>query len=181
MSTIEDPVLSLHGMFRDVLRGPDGNVIWDRGWHNNAIVTSCHTLLAGFMAGGPTATKGAQGLLVGQGLDAWDGPSGPPQATPAQTQLVDPNPATVPLGLLQFTFLTGSTPSAKPTNRLQIVATLGPKVPPWPDGNHVTVNLREFGLVAEINGKPALVNYVTHPVIVKDPDSTLTRTIWLVF
>ncbi|WP_437594141.1 hypothetical protein [Sorangium sp. So ce1000] len=181
MSTIEAPGLDLRGMYRDVLRGSDGNVVWDRGWKSNAIVTSCHTLLAGFMAGAPTSTKGIQGLMVGQGLDAWDGPSGAPPATAAQTKLVDPNPFTVPLASLQFTFLTGGTPSAQPTNRLQIVATLGPNLPSWPDGNHASGNLREFGLVAEINGAPTLVNYVTHPVIVKDPSSTLTRTIWLVF
>ena len=28
---------------------------------------------------------------------------------------------------------------------------------------------------------PPLINYVTHPAIVKDPTSTLERTIWLVF
>ncbi len=181
MSTIESPSLGLHGMFRDVLSAPDGSVLWDRGWRKNAIVTSCHTLLASFMAGAPTQTKGIQGLVVGQGLDAWDGPGGAPPATPAQTWLVDPNPWTAPLSALQFTFLSGGAPSAQPTNRLQIIVTLGPKMPLWPDGNHASGNLREFGLVAEINGVPKLVNYVTHPVIVKDPSSTLTRTIWLVF
>ena len=42
-------------------------------------------------------------------------------------------------------------------------------------------SLGEFGLVGQLNGVETLINYVTHPVIVKDPLSTLTRTVWLVF
>ena len=180
MPTIDAPADGLHGMYRDVVRAADGRVQWDSGWHANAIVTSCHTVLAGFMSGAPTTTLGVQGLLVGQGRDAWDA-TGPPPPTPAQVKLVDPSPFTVPRAALQFTYLVGSTPSVQPTNRLQIVATMGPNVPTWPDANHASGNLREFGLVAQLNGAPTLVNYVTHPVIVKDPSSTLTRTIWLVF
>jgi hypothetical protein len=179
MATIETLDGGLRGFYRDVLRGSDGHALWDRGWQKNAIVTSCHSLLAGFMAGAPTTAAGIQGLLLGQGLDAWD-VAGPPLATPAQTALVDPHPFLVPRTALQFSFLVGSTPSGEPTNRLQIVATAGPNVPNWPDANHASGNLREFALVAQLNGATTLVNYVTHPVIVKDPASTLTRTIWLV-
>lgn len=66
-------------------------------------------------------------------------------------------------------------------NRVQIEATLGPDVPPWPDADHASGNLREFGLVATLDGGPVLINYVTHPLIAKDPASTLERTIWIVF
>ena len=128
------------------------------------------------MARSPTTSAGISGLAGRQGLDAW---THCPPRQPAQTALVDPHPfraATAP----QFSFLVGSTPSGQPTNRLQIVATVGPNVPNWPDANHASGNLREFGLVAQLNGVTTLVNYVTHPVIVKDPASTLTRTIWLV-
>jgi len=41
--------------------------------------------------------------------------------------------------------------------------------------------LREFGLIASLDGVPVLINYRTHPAIAKDPVSTLERTIWLVF
>jgi hypothetical protein len=56
-------------------------------------------------------------------------------------------------------------------------------VPPWPDGlpQHPAPSLREFGLVGQLNATPVLINYVSHPAIVKDPTSTLERTIWLVF
>jgi hypothetical protein len=179
MTTNEHLAVALHGLYRDVLCDPYGHVLWDHGWHRNTIVLNCRRLLAGFMAG-PAMSLGIQGLRVGQGSDAWDLTS-PPTPTPTQTALVDPNPFLVPRAALQIDFLEGGTVTSTPTNRLQIVATLGPNVPPWPDANHVSGNLREFGLVGRLNGAETLINYVTHPVIVKDPVSTLTRTIWLVF
>jgi hypothetical protein len=54
-------------------------------------------------------------------------------------------------------------------------------VPNWPDANHPTSTLREFGLAAQLNGVTVLINYRTHPAIAKDPASTLERTVWLVF
>ena len=179
MARTEHPTVELHGLYRDVLRDPNGRVLWDRGWNQNTIVLNCRRLLAGFMAG-PTTSLGIQGLRVGQGSDAWDLTS-PPTPMPTQTALVDPNPFLVQRGALQIDFLNGGTVTATPTNRLQIIATLGPNVPPWPDVNHASGNLREFGLVGRLSGAETLINYVTHPVIVKDPASTLTRTIWLVF
>ncbi|HZM76627.1 MAG TPA: hypothetical protein VFC19_12920 [Candidatus Limnocylindrales bacterium] len=180
MATTEHLTVHLHGMYHDVLRDAAGRVLWDRGWNRNTIVRNCRRLLAGFMAG-PSTSVGIQGLRVGQGSDAWD-LSSPPQPAPTQTALVDPNPFLVPRGSLQIDFLDdGAIVTATPTNRLQIVATLGPNVPPWPDANHASGNLREFGLVGRLNNVETLINYITHPVIVKDPASTLTRTIWLVF
>ncbi|HEX8150656.1 MAG TPA: hypothetical protein VF591_25955 [Pyrinomonadaceae bacterium] len=180
MATIERPTTEMQGMYRDVLRDAGGRVVWDRGWCRNAIVLDCHRLLAGLL-GGPVASLGIQGLRVGQGLDAWD-VAGPPPATPAQKALVDPHPFLVPAAppSLKIDFLEGGTVTGNATNRLQIVATLGPNVPPWPDANHASGNLREFGLVGKLGGNEVLINYVTHPVIVKDPASTLTRTVWLV-
>jgi hypothetical protein len=174
----EQPGSQIHGIYRDVLTAADGIVVWDRGWVRNTIVQNCHTLLAGFVRGGG-ASLGIQGLRVGQGSDNWD-LNGPPAPTPSQVALFDPNPFLVPLTALQIDFLDGAAVTATPTNRLQIKATLGPKVPLWPDANHASGNLREFGLVGKLNGQEMLINYVTHPVIVKDPASTLTRTIWLV-
>ena len=166
------------GRYRDILRDARGRVIWDRGWSSNAILVDCRRLLATFMRGG--GALGIQGLAVGAGLAAWDAaPPAPPAGT--EVALIDPNPFTVPTASLAFTFLNGNVPSATPTNRLQIVATLGPNVPPWPDANHAAGNLREFALVAQLGGSPVLVNMVRHPVIAKDPLSTLERTIWLVF
>jgi hypothetical protein len=175
----ESSACRIRGMYRDRVTSFDGSVQWDPGWRPNTIVVDCHRLLAGFMLGG-TVSLGVQGLRVGQGSDSWDLTS-PPVPSPSQTALVDPNPFLVPLASLQIDFLAGASVSPTPTNKLQIKATLGPNVPPWPDANHASGNLREFGLVGKLNGKETLINYVTHPVIVKDPASTLTRTIWLVF
>ncbi len=175
------PTIHLKGVFRDVLRDGDGNVIWDSGIRSNAIVDDCRRLLAGFMRGAPTGSIGIQGLRVGAGDPAWDAMPAPPPASTTQTALVDPAPFLLPLVDLQLDYLTGGVVSATPTNNLQIVASLAPGVPPWPDAAHTTATLREFGLVAELDGSPVLIDYVTHPAIAKDPLSTLDRTIWLVF
>ena len=181
MSNAELVSGELQGMFRDVLRDADGRVTWDSGWQKNAIVADCRRLLSGFMRGAPSTTLGVQGLRVGAGLAIWDQPPGPPPATPNQVALVDPNPHIVPRANLQLAYLTGATVTATPTNRLQIVAILGPGIPPWPDATHSTATLREFGLFGRLDGVDVLLNYRTHPAIAKDPSSTLERTIWLLF
>jgi hypothetical protein len=176
----EQAAAGLQGHYHDVLTGPKGEVIWDRGWSRNTITADCKRLLAGLLHGGGGVGLGVQGIQIGQGLPAWDQGSTPaPQ--PTQTKLVDPNPYLAPLSALQIDYLDGGNVTATPTNRLQIKATLGPGVPPWPDANHAVANLREFGLYGSLAGTNVLINYVTHPVIVKDPSSTLTRTVWLVF
>jgi hypothetical protein len=184
MVEMEAVVPELYGMFRDVLTDADGRVTWDSGWQKNAIVVDCRRLLAAFMRGAPSTALGIQGLQVGYGLDAWDA-TGPPPPNPAQTALVDPTPHLVPRASLTLDFMAGAVVSGTPTNRLQVVATLGPGVPPWPEPGaappHPSSTLREFGLVADLNGAAVLINYRTHPAIAKDPFSTLTRTIWLVF
>ena len=179
MLTSEDHGSGLQGIYHDMLRGPDGNIVWDRGWKRNAIVKNCRQLLAGFM-GGTQQSLGIQGLRVGQGIDSWD-LTAPPTPTPAQTALVDTNSFLLPLASLQIDFLDNGVVTSTPTNQLQIVATLGANQPTWPDTHHASGNLREFGLVGKLNGAETLINYVTHTVIVKDPASTLTRTIWLTF
>lgn len=166
------------GRYRDVLRRPCGEVEGG-AWRDNAIVLDCRRVLASFMAG--EAAAGIQGMLVGTGLPAWD-VGGPPAAAAGQTALVDPHPFLVPASDLQVDFIDAAgAVSAAPTNRIQIVATLGAGEPSWPDANHAAASLREFGLVAQLGGGPALINYVTHPVINKDAASTLERTVWLVF
>lgn len=169
----------LHGKWRDVMRAGDGTELWRSPIRSNAIVVDCRRILASFMAGKPSL--GVQGMQFGSGNPAWDG--GPsPTATPAQIKLVDPFPLLVPAANLQIDFVDAmGAVSATPTNRIQIVANLGPGVPAWPDGNHASGSLREFGLIGQLGGAPALINYVIHPVINKDAASTLERTLWLVF
>jgi hypothetical protein len=181
MEPEEHLAAGLYGRFRDVLH-TEQRLVWDRGWQRNAIVVDCRRLLAGFMRGTPTTVEGITALQVGAGLPSWDD-TGPPPVSPTQAALVDGHPHPVPRSDLQLEFVdpaSGST-SATPTGTLQVRATLPPGVPAWPDANHPTSTLREFGLVARLNGTSVLINYRTHPAIAKDPASTLERTIWLVF
>lgn len=172
--------VNLSGIYHDVLYGSRGQVLWDRGWTSNTIVDNARLLLAQLVGG--MGALGIQGLQIGAGSPAWDSVFQPPSSS--DTALTDPNPFTVPRANLQFAYVQpDGTVSANPTNRLQVRAVIGPGVPPWPDANHPTLTLREFGLVGQLQGSatPVLINYVRHQAIVKDPVSTLDRTIWLTF
>ncbi|KQN29371.1 hypothetical protein [Sphingomonas sp. Leaf38] len=173
------PIPLPSGRYRDVLRAPDGTVTWQSDWRSNVVVTGTRLLLASYMRGSPAALPiGA--LAIGGGVPTWDA-TPPPAPTEAEIALADPAPFLVTGPALAMDFLNGDIVSAAPTNRLQIKATIGPAVPPWPDAHHVAANLREFGLMATLGGARLLVNLVRHPVIAKDPVSTLERTIWLLF
>lgn len=167
------------GCWRDVIRDAAGAVTWDSGVRPNAIANDFRRLLAAF-AGGAVPAIGIQGLWLGQGLAAWDA-APPPQPDGSETALADPAPFLVGTGGITFTFLSGNTPSAQATNRLQVEVVVGPSMPPWPDANHPSTTLREFGLVGRLDGSAILINHVRHPAIAKDPASTLERTIWLLF
>jgi hypothetical protein len=178
----EDVTGKLRGMYCDVLRNAAGQVTWESGWRPNVIVVDCRRLLAGLMRSA-AGTLGIQGLQVGAGNPAWD-QAGTPAANPNQTSLEDTQPHTQPVTFDYVDEATGA-PTGSPTRRLQIRAVLGTADPPWPEPGpnpaHPTRTLREFGLVGSLNGSTVLINYVRHPAIVKDPASTLERTIWLVF
>jgi hypothetical protein len=182
MAVTETDIMQLTGLYRDVLTGPDGDVVWDRDVQKNVIVANCRVLLASFMRGQPAAL-GVQSLRVGIGLAAWDLTPAPPPTS--QMALVDPNPFIMSVGnpSLQFAYLNAlnGVPVPGPTNILQIRATFGPGLPTWPDVNHPTSTLREFALFGTLSGAAWMINSVRHPAIVKDPVSTLTRTLWLVF
>lgn len=171
--------IGLRGDYRDVLRDAAGRVVFDSGVCSNAIVDDCRRLLATFMRGAPGA-QGILGLAVGRGDPGWDA-GGTPAAATDRTALVDPNPFVLPLGGGDLDFLAGEAVSAAPTEVLRITAEFGPGQPPWPDADHPTSNLREFGLVGVLDGAQVLIDYVTHPVILKDPIAPLERTIWLRF
>lgn len=180
MAITETDITLLTGLYRDVLTGQDGELLWDSGQQKNLIVANCRVLLASFMRGTPPAL-GIQSLKVGSGLAAWDTLPAPPATS--QTAMVDPNPYTMAVAQLQFAYLNAlnGAPVPGPTNILQIRATFGPGLPTWPDANHPTSTLREFGLFGKLNGADWMINSVRHPAIVKHQVSTLTRTLWLVF
>jgi hypothetical protein len=185
----------LRGMYRDVLRDQSGRVVWDSQWNKNAIVVDCRKLLAAFIRSGPAgpppssppANPYAQGILgirVGAGSDSWDNTT--TTASPSDTALTDTNYYTLsrtdPDFKIDFLDTNTSAVVSTATTKLQIVAKFGPNKPNWPDGGpHPTGTLREFGLYGQIEGTQVLINYVRHPAIAKDPQSTLERTIWLNF
>jgi hypothetical protein len=172
----------LHGRVRDVLLDAEGRAYWSSGWQENAIVTDFRRVLASFVRGDPVVV-GLVGLQVGSGLATWDA-TGTPAATPDQTVLVDRHgPHLIERTDLDVSFVdpvSGQT-SPAPTRSIQIHAVLGQGVPPWPSPGHTDSTLREYGLVGQIGPDRVLLNYRTHPPIAKDPNSTLDRTIWLVF
>lgn len=162
------------GFYRDRLVAPDGTVA-DRGWRKNLIVDQARVLLAALVRG--DGASGLARMLVGRGEAAWDEepPGPPPRAT---SGLADPDPFEVPVasGDLAYADAAGAA-TDEPTNRLLLTVTLDENEPtgedPWP--------LREFGLFAERDGEPMMINYVRHGVIHKPADATLERTIRLVF
>jgi hypothetical protein len=177
----ELPTMGLSGSYRDVLYDEAGRITWDSGWQKNLIVDTCRSLLAALVKG-EAGTLGLQGIWFGMGNPQWD-VTGIPQPSPGDTALVDPLPYFLPVGSLQLNYVNpNQTISSSPTKILQIVASLGVNQPPWPHlPDHVDGTLREFGLVGQLKGSLVLLNEIRHVAIPKDPQSTLVRTIQLVF
>jgi hypothetical protein len=168
----------IKGIYRDRLFDAHGRPIFDSGWRNNLIVLRCRVLLAGFMKN--ETALGIRSLQVGRGDPAWDTTPPPAPDPDAITQLVDSSPFSIPHTDLTLQYLNASDQIvAGPTNRIQIVATLGPGQPtpatdpPYP--------LREFGLFGELNGTLFMIDYIRHPLIEKDGAVTLERRVRLIF
>lgn len=175
---MEKPGASIKGIFRDVLKGPDGRTIHDSGWNSNTIVNNGRVLLAGFMRN--DSPNGIQFLAVGQGLENWD-VDGVPAATASATDLVARHTPPIPESQLSLVYLNeADAVVAGPTNRLQITATLEPGYPEI-TAPAVSFPLREFGLFGTFNGADFMINSVRHPVIHKDASATLIRVIRLYF
>jgi hypothetical protein len=176
MEIIRSPI---KGMYRDVLKGPDGRLIYDSGWVSNTIVNGCHVLLAEFMKNTRQADKtpsagGIRCLIVGQGKKEWD-TAGTPAPDGSENCLLDPYRK--PLEPLEFAYLDDLDEEVlSPTDRLQITARLGPG---FPDGS--ACPLREFGLFASLDGRDWMVNLIRHPLILKEAEMTLVRVVRLYF
>ena len=170
---------SIKGIYHDILKGVDDNIIYDSGWHSNTIVHRCRMLLAGFMKN--DASSGIQSLAVGQGLKEWDD-TGAPEPDPATTtDLVNGYSPPIPVSDLDLVYLDeNDVVVIGPTNRLQITATLKPGYPA-PISPLDTYPLREFGLFGSLGGADHMINYIRHPVIHKDDSATLIRIVRLYF
>ncbi len=171
--------ISIKGIYRDLLKEANGQVLYDSGWVPNTIVERCRILLAGFMKNEPS--NGIQFLAVGRGLNAWDISGAPAPDTKTTTDLVtrfEPTIAVAELGLVYLD--EGANAVGGPTNRLQVTATLPPGYP-VPISPLSTYPLREFGLFGRFGGIDFMINSIRHPVIHKDAAATLIRVIQLHF
>ena len=118
---------SMKGIFRDVLKCPNGQTIYDSGWVSNTIVDRGRTLLAGFMRN--DAPSGIQFLAVGQGLEIWD-TDGVPDSSSTAIDLVNRHTPPIAESDLSLVYLNEADAVVSgPTNRLQITATLEPGYP----------------------------------------------------
>lgn len=168
---------SIKGMYRDILKGPDSNLIYDSGWRTNTILLRCHIMLAGLMSNAPS--NGIEFLAVGQGEESWD-TEGIPPVEPDAVNLVSrfPDPVTD----LELVYLDETYEVVDgPTSRLQVTATLEPGYPPPVSRVLSTYPLREFGLFGHLNETEYMINNIRHPVIHKDAFATLIRIIRLWF
>ncbi len=174
---MNERVLSIKGIYRDVMTDAHGVVIHDSGWVSNTIVDSCRFLLAGFMKN--EAFSGIQYLQVGQGDAAWDD-----EATPAPLT-TDTSLETAfegdPLSTLTIDYLDESGQELggeERSARLQITARLEPGYP-----TASSYPLREFGLFGTFDPgeggdlEPFMINNIRHPVIYKDASATLIRVV----
>ena len=167
----------LKGSYHDQIITAQGQAL-DLGWHSNIIVDRCRYLLAAFMKG--DRAMGIRLLAVGKGIKSWDiQPPSPPLKT--RQRLIDPNPFKIVIKRSQIKYLdpTGN-PTNSPTNRIQIIVTIKPGVPPI-EGEGDTYPLREFGLFGRFMNKDYMIDYIRHPVIHKQADDKLVRTIRLIF
>ncbi len=179
----------IRGMYRDIMSGANGRVIFDSGWHSNTIVRNCRILIAGFMKN--DTPSGIQSLMVGEGLDQWDAQwntSTPPGPAPESADhLESPYTPSITLahvagqGYLEIDYLDDQDKpvTSGVTSRLQVKAILEPGYPAPTEFN--TYPLREFGLFGRFGGDDYMINCVRHPVIYKDASATLSREIKLYF
>lgn len=167
----------LKGIYRDRLWDAHKRAISDSDWRPNLIVASCRVLLAAFMKS-DGAPLGIQTLKIGRGDPAWDANATLPD--PSITALVDQSPYTIPRAKLTLRYLDSSGQvSTTPTNRLEVIATLGQNEPP--SGSDAPYPLREFGLFGQMNKGDYMIDYIRHPLIEKDQVVTLERRIQLFF
>jgi hypothetical protein len=144
---------------------------------------SCRVLIAGLLKDDADETPlGIQSLKLGRGSASWDAlpPASPDPDT--MTKLVEATPYVIPRAALTLRYLNASNEiSNAPTNRLEVIATLGPGEPAPGPSVPSPYPLREFGLFGKLNGADYMIDYIRHPLIEKDSAVTLERRVQLIF
>lgn len=173
---------SIKGIYRDILKGENNQIIFDSGWLSNVIVNRCRLLLAGFIKNDTIneTFTGIQYLQVGKGVEEWD-KTGAPAPDPAETTALENPCDDDPFPDLEIVYLDENDVEVPgPTNRLQITATLGSNYP-VPEPPSQSYPLREFGLFGSFNNVNYMIDCIRHPVIHKDVSATLIRVVRLYF
>ncbi len=168
---------SIKGFYRDVIINDNKQTIFDSGWKKNTIVDSLRISLARFLKNDPPG--GIRTMKVGQGEERWDSGDAPAPGSEVQNLI---NPSPFEIADLDIDYLDDNdTIQEGPSNRIQITATFGQDEPP-PIEPLTTYPLREFGLFGGGNGDPEyMINCIRHPVIHKENNVTLVRTVRLYF
>ncbi|NIM12827.1 MAG: hypothetical protein GTO45_08940 [Candidatus Aminicenantes bacterium] len=184
---MEEKYASIRGIYRDVLKDQNSNVIFDSGWVSNLIVDRCRILLAAFMKNDQNKqTWGISCLKVGQGDEDWDN-KGTESPNVLLEGLVDPAPFIIDVADLDIVYLNETNAEVtEPTCRIQVTATLGTDQPPpppseTPETQLSTYPLREFGLFGKFGDEDYMIDCIRHPVIHKDVSTTLIRVVRLYF
>ena len=179
----EDIIFHHHfpkGEHRDILIGPEGDIIWERPWQSNLIVNGLRYLLAALVMGDSQGSRLTH-WAVGAGKESWDGGSSISEDDRRKlTRLVTETARMAISPGRGISFLSDEeTPTSNITERLEITVNLTAEQLPADNKQ-----LREFGLFAggeDTPGSGILINHRIHPLIVMKRGFTLQRTLRLTF
>ncbi|PSR18694.1 hypothetical protein C8255_06115 [filamentous cyanobacterium CCP3] len=163
------------GEHRDILLGPNGEVIWERPWQSNLIVDGLRSLLAGLLKGDAAVSR-LNFWAVGTGEREWDEGDLPNDDDRRMRIELFNEVGRKRLDDGQITFVGGTI-----TNQLEITTDF--VVDDLAAGLE-NRQLREFGLFANENttlGNGLLINHRIHPLIVMQEGFTLQRVLRLTF
>lgn len=166
------------GTFRDLLLDDAGQVLYDSGWRQNAIMSGCRVLLAALIKG--DAEAGIKYWAVGEGQAAWD--TAPPttidrtrlQSEVARQAIAAPQ---IQFWNTQWQTPGNDMPSSTPSFALDIRAEFKEAI--WGK------TLREFGLFGGNAAAGAntgyLINHKVHTPLQVPSGATLQRRLVLTF
>ena len=170
----------IKGIYRDQLFDEEGTMKLDSGWNNNTIMTSFHTLLARLVRHDDGLLKAQAISLImrfGEFSNSWGSLVVEPTdetLTAAYTEFVLDETSGLKVAYLNV----DGVEQVKPSNRVQITATLGQNMPLG-----AVCPLGEFAVYLRC-GTPDndhIINHVRHPVISKTATDTLIRQIRFTF
>jgi hypothetical protein len=177
---LEETIFQHHwpqGEFCDRWVNAEGQILWQRPWQHNLIVTGLRRLLAALIKGDPQGEH-LMFWAVGTGENTWDNGTLPAEASRHSLEQLYTETARKAIPADQITFLGGAF-----TNQLEIRLDFTTSdIPPGP-GNQ-NWRLREFGLFAGGTAAPntgILINHRIHPRIDMQDGFTLQRTLRLTF